>query len=259
MSGVTFDLEMARSYTFGRRMPDVQTELWVNYFYDLLENAKKVKNQPSTGTILDLGSGIGRFSSQIAERTGVEVLGVEPSPAMLEVAKSENSHPMVRYYSGSAESIPLRRDQCDAAFLFLSLHHFTDRRAAGREICRVCKPDSPIMIRTEFCDRPQLVFWHHLLPRAAEIDINLYPEFEVLCADLESAGLRPARLSRLPYKAADTLKVYLSQLRLGSLSALRLYGKALAQQELDELEFHDTELNEPVYEVGHVLVCRTIP
>jgi ubiquinone/menaquinone biosynthesis C-methylase UbiE len=253
-ASTSFDREVARRYEDGRRMTSAEIDVWT----DQVASRVSVSNSKSgyLPRVLDLGAGTGRFSSALAERCHALVVGVEPSASMRAIAVARNAHPRVAYVGGRAESIPLRDDSCDAAFVFLSLHHFTDRRLAATEIRRVCKPGSPVTIRTEFADRPHLVYWHGLLEKAASIDRSLYPSFGELCADLAAGGLRVSAVERVPYKAAQTLSDYIDRLRMITISALRIHGEEATEDDLSRFSFSDAELNRPIYEVGHLVICE---
>src|SRR5438045_5119475 len=58
------------------------------------------------GRVLDIGCGTGRLATELAGR-GARVWGVEPSPAMLDVARA-NVPPGVGLKLGRAEELPFR-------------------------------------------------------------------------------------------------------------------------------------------------------
>jgi ubiquinone/menaquinone biosynthesis C-methylase UbiE len=206
--------------------------------------------------VLDLGSGTGRFSPSLANQCGADIIGVEPSPDMRRVAQRMNPHPHVNYIGGRAEAIPLAAQSCDAAFLFLSLHHFADLSEASREIARVVRPNGPILIRTEFSDRPHLTLWHGFVPKGGEIDRALCPAFSELATALRSADVAVEQVRLTPYLAARSLSAYIDRLHLLPLSALRILGKEETEAALGKLDLQESELSQPVNEVGHLLVCR---
>ncbi|MEV7603661.1 class I SAM-dependent methyltransferase [Kitasatospora sp. NPDC089797] len=86
--------------------------------------------------VLDLGAGTGKLTATLLA-LGVDVVAVEPDPAML--VELRRSLPTVRALSGSAESIPLPDSSVDAVLCGNSLHWF-DMAVAGPEIARVLAP-----------------------------------------------------------------------------------------------------------------------
>ncbi|OKJ03300.1 class I SAM-dependent methyltransferase [Kitasatospora sp. CB01950] len=86
--------------------------------------------------VLDLGAGTGKLTGCLLA-AGVEVVAVEPDPAMLAELRRELSG--VRAVTGSAESIPLPDGAVDAVVSGNAMHWF-DMDAAGPEIARVLAP-----------------------------------------------------------------------------------------------------------------------
>ncbi|QFZ19971.1 class I SAM-dependent methyltransferase [Saccharothrix syringae] len=86
--------------------------------------------------VLDLGAGTGKLTATLVA-LGVEVVAVEPDPAML--AELRRALPAVRALPGSAEAIPLPEASVDAVLAGNALHWF-DMAVAGPEIARVLAP-----------------------------------------------------------------------------------------------------------------------
>lgn len=86
--------------------------------------------------VLDLGAGTGKLTATLIAM-GVEVIAVEPDPAMLTELRC--SLPAVRALSGSAEAIPLPDASVDAVLSGNAMHWF-DMAVAGPEIARVLAP-----------------------------------------------------------------------------------------------------------------------
>lgn len=72
---------------------------------------------------------------------------------MREIAERDAAHPAVRYLEGRAELIPLPGGCCDAALLFMSLHHIEKHAVAFAELARVIRPAGTLLIRCEFAGR----------------------------------------------------------------------------------------------------------
>jgi SAM-dependent methyltransferase len=56
-------------------------------------------------SILDIGCGTGTFASLLSER-GMEVIGVDPAAASLEVARRKPHGDLVRWFHGDATTLP---------------------------------------------------------------------------------------------------------------------------------------------------------
>jgi SAM-dependent methyltransferase len=85
--------------------------------------------------VLDLGAGTGKLTRVLVE-TGVEVVAVEPSGAMLEQLRRAVG---VEALQGTAESIPLRDASVDVVTVAQAFHWF-NHQPALREIARVLRP-----------------------------------------------------------------------------------------------------------------------
>ncbi|MEU4334433.1 class I SAM-dependent methyltransferase [Micromonospora lupini] len=86
--------------------------------------------------VLDLGAGTGKLTATLVA-LGVDVVAVEPDPAML--AELRRAMPTVHALPGGAEAIPLPDASVDAVLAGNALHWF-DMAAAGPEIARVLSP-----------------------------------------------------------------------------------------------------------------------
>jgi len=86
--------------------------------------------------VLDLGAGTGKLTGTLVG-LGVDVVAVEPDPAML--AELRGALPDVRALAGSAEAIPLPDASVDAVLAGNAMHWF-DMAVAGPEIARVLAP-----------------------------------------------------------------------------------------------------------------------
>ncbi|MFD0148478.1 class I SAM-dependent methyltransferase [Streptomyces sp. NPDC055721] len=86
--------------------------------------------------VLDLGAGTGKLTATPAA-LGVDVVAVEPDPAML--AELRRALPVVRALPGSAEAIPLPDASVDVVLAGNAMHWF-DMAVAGPEISRVLAP-----------------------------------------------------------------------------------------------------------------------
>jgi SAM-dependent methyltransferase len=87
--------------------------------------------------VLDLGAGTGKLSATLVS-LGVDVVAVEPDPAML--AELRPALPTVRALPGSAEAVPLADASVDAVLAGNAMHWF-DMNIAGPELARVLEPD----------------------------------------------------------------------------------------------------------------------
>jgi ubiquinone/menaquinone biosynthesis C-methylase UbiE len=94
-------------------------------------------------TILDIGSGFGTLTMEIAKNNpDSQVYGIDLHDSLTGQAEMNAEVlgiPNVKFRTGSAYSLPFERDSIDAATCFLMLHHLEDIKFALFEIKKVLK------------------------------------------------------------------------------------------------------------------------
>jgi len=118
---------IARHYD--QLMAGVPYALWVNYLEALL---RRVNYRPKT--VLDVACGTGNVSELLAER-GYEVVGIDISPNMIEIARTKGSG--VKYYVQDVSELDLGRRFDLAISLFDSLNYIIDVEKLAQAIKRV--------------------------------------------------------------------------------------------------------------------------
>ncbi len=104
---------------------------------ELLDRAK-----PQPGErVLDAACGTGIVARMVAQRTNgqARVVGLDVSPAMLEVARSAAAREgaEIAWHEGSAESLPFPDASFDLVVVQQGLQFFRDKAGATRELSRV--------------------------------------------------------------------------------------------------------------------------
>jgi SAM-dependent methyltransferase len=90
-------------------------------------------------TVLDVGVGPGHLCGELAIR-GWRVTGVDPSPAMLELARARVPSRAVRLLPGSIEALPFEAATFDTVVAIGVLEYVSDVEAALAEVERVLLP-----------------------------------------------------------------------------------------------------------------------
>jgi ubiquinone/menaquinone biosynthesis C-methylase UbiE len=220
---VNYDDRQHRVYARARALSDETMVEWMRVF---------ARNAPQHRplTVLDLGSGTGRFTPALADTFGGPVYGVEPSQRMRAVAEEHATHHAVTYLDGSAEKIPLPDASCDLVLLFLVLHHVRDQEAAAAEVFRVLRPGGRVLIRSAFPERlPELV-WYDYFPGARRVDEQVFPRMDHTIDLFTAAGLTYVALEEVQQQIADSLGEYADRLRLGGSSTF----ERLTEEEITE-------------------------
>lgn len=231
---VDYDRTQHAGYAKGRRLLPSSRRNWMRAFRDLAGDRR-------INRIADVGSGTGRFSPVLADAFGAEVVGIEPSTRMREVAHVESSHPLATYVEGSAEHLPLDDAAVDLALMFLVWHHVPDRPAAARELARVLAPGARLLIATTLADRLKDLLLYRYFPRTREIDMELFPTLGETVTVFADAGFAHAGLLEVHHRSADSLAEYTERQRMRALSVYEHltdeeYRDGLAAMEADAAE-----------------------
>lgn len=95
--------------------------------------------------VLDLGCGEGQVARHVARAAAVpEVVGADPSPAQLGVARERGGAP--RYVRAAARALPFASGVFDAVLVCLVFEHLLDVEAPVREIARVLTPGGSLLL-----------------------------------------------------------------------------------------------------------------
>ncbi|HZU85539.1 MAG TPA: class I SAM-dependent methyltransferase [Polyangiaceae bacterium] len=102
--------------------------------------------------VVDLGAGMGAATVEAA-RSGATVVAVDPMPYMRRILRLRRRllrrREAVRVVEGAAESIPLGDASVDALWTVNTIHHWTERDGAARELARVMKPGGRVLLVDE--------------------------------------------------------------------------------------------------------------
>jgi len=221
---VNYDDRLHRVYARGRELAPRDLQRWIAEFERHAPTRRPL-------AVLDLGSGIGRFTPALADAFGGPVYGVEPSVRMREIAGTEAAHERVTYVDGSAEAIPLADGSCDLALLFLSLHHFPDQQRAFHELARVIRPGGNVLLRSQFRDRMPDLYWYRYFPSSRQVDADMFPSVAEVQERAVRAGFAvPPTPVPLAVEEPRTLLSLYERLSLRALSTFDLLPAA----EMDE-------------------------
>ena len=105
-------------------------------------------------SVLELGCGTGYFTRELA-RSGAEIVAIDVSPELLEIAGANCSAPNVRYEIQNASALSYPGGMFDAVVGSSVLHHLGIEEAL-REIYRVLKPTGTIYFTEPNMLNPQI-------------------------------------------------------------------------------------------------------
>lgn len=184
----------------------------------------------SIARVLDLGCGTGRFTEGLASQFDAEVIGLDPSSKMLQLARQKQRDPRVRYEPGRAESIPLPTGSVDLVFLSMSLHHFTDPTLAAQECRRVLSSEGSAVIRTGTRDQIESYPYVPFFASSRRLLEEILPGAIDVVTLFTSAQLHHVASRVVPQTIAPDWAAYADKLAAGGDSVLA----RLSQHEFEE-------------------------
>ncbi|MEU8077627.1 class I SAM-dependent methyltransferase [Catellatospora citrea] len=107
------------------------------------------------GPVADVGCGPGHITAHL-HRLGLDVFGIDLSPAMIEVARRE--HPGLRFEVGSMTGLDLADGSAAGLLAFWSLIHVPDEAVPGvlGQFRRVLRPGAPLLVGFHVGDESRL-------------------------------------------------------------------------------------------------------
>ena len=105
-------------------------------------------------TVLELGCGTGSFTRELA-RSGADIVAIDVSPELLEIAKLNCSVPNVRFQIQNAYSLSYSEAVFDSVVGSSVLHHLEIEEAL-RDVYRVLKPEGTICFTEPNMLNPQI-------------------------------------------------------------------------------------------------------
>ena len=109
------------------------------YYHKELENYLRFLI-PSDSSVIEIGCGTGELLASLNPRRGV---GIDISPRMIEIAK--NKFPRLQFDVGDIENLQLY-EKFDYVLLVETIGHVDDIQLAFKELHKVCKPETRIII-----------------------------------------------------------------------------------------------------------------
>jgi SAM-dependent methyltransferase len=194
--------------------------------------------------VLDVGCGTGTLAAWLSEHAAAKVWGVDPSPEMLEVARTKVPRG-VALKEARAESLPFKDGWFERAVMTLVVHHL-DRAQAFAELRRVLGAGGRIAIATFAPEQFDAHWLGPYFPSIAVVDRERFGTPERLAAELEDAGFGDVAREPLHHRAQIAREYALRRIRGRHISTFQLvpedeYAAGLARAERELPEIVDVE------------------
>jgi SAM-dependent methyltransferase len=138
------------------------------------------------GPVYDLGCGPGGQTTAFLHARGVDVRGMDLSPAAM--AEAAQRHPAIPFQEGDMLALPLPDGAAAGILAFYAIVHFSpgQLRTAIGEMHRVMRPGATLLLA--FHVGEQVVHVDEMFGRRASVDFRFHPVEHVESA-LREAGL----------------------------------------------------------------------
>ena len=118
---------------------------------DAREIALEAVAERKPKTVLEVGCGEGEMAEQIASRLGVELVAIDLSPRMVELARARGLDARV----ADIQSLPFADDTFDVVLAAWMLYHVPDLDRGLAEVARVLRPGGALIAVTNAPDHLQ--------------------------------------------------------------------------------------------------------
>ena len=123
-----------------------------------------------TSKVLDVGCGTGRYSLEIIQHTGANVVGLDFSRGMLSKASAKKGG---IWLQGDISNMPFKSGSFDTVIIMLVLQHVDDEALALSEAFRILRPGGHLTIGTVSHARIRRHVMKHF-PDAVRIDLDRF-------------------------------------------------------------------------------------
>lgn len=110
----------------------------------------KFVTEEGANSILDVATGTGDMAIMFAKSKASEIIGLDISTGMLDVARKKSSKlsldDRISFQVGDAESLPFEEDHFDAVSVSYGIRNFEDLEKGLDEILRVLKPGGKLVV-----------------------------------------------------------------------------------------------------------------
>ena len=157
---------------------------------------------------------------------------------MLQRALAKAHSGSVHYLRARAEAIPLASRSVDMVFMSMSLHHFSDRRQAGRECRRVLRNRGGVFVRTGVREQIAAYPYVPFFPSTPSLIEEVLPDLASLQELFETAGFQLVASELITQTIARDWVAYAEKLSAGGDSVLARLSQAELEAGLAMVRSH---------------------
>jgi ubiquinone/menaquinone biosynthesis C-methylase UbiE len=155
---------------------------------EYLSQRVKTKASGHRQALLDIGCGTGRYSIHLAETYDLQLTGVDVSEKMLNQAREK--HPEGIWLLKPIEEAGFGDGSFDLILMSYVIHHLKNYPRTLSDCYRYLRPGGALFIVTDSHEQFRSSYFHRLMPRMLEIDLNRFPDTDALCDTLTRTGFK---------------------------------------------------------------------
>ncbi len=218
--------DVAERYDAARTLPQESIDLWISALKAHLPDRSPV------GAVLDLGCGTGRFSEALARGFGCPVFALDPSRAMVDLARGKEG---VYPFCASAERLPLRPTSVDLVWMSQVFHHLDRPRAALAEIRRTLIDGGALGVRNASRETDREALWLDFFPEAIAMNVNNIPPRSTILDLITAAGFALTATEKVYQLFARSHEEYCNKIGRRGLSPLIAISDGAFEAGMDRL------------------------
>ena len=98
-------------------------------------------------TVVDIGCGTGCALRHVVKKvTNGKLIGIDPIPRMVQIAKERTDDSRISYKVGPAEQVPIDSGIADIVLAFDSFDHWQNQTQGLKEVKRILKPEGLFVV-----------------------------------------------------------------------------------------------------------------
>ncbi|MDD2665704.1 MAG: class I SAM-dependent methyltransferase [Methanocellales archaeon] len=211
--------------------------------------------------VIDIGCGIGRYTSLFADQRCALLCGLDKSLDMLKKAKEKDLSG--HYILGDAESLPFKNSSFDTAVMSQVIQWVYDKKLALSEIHRILKRKGVFLLNTLSHEQlSNLVLMKHF-PEIYQIETERFPNIDALIELLNNTNFKISTIKEIQEFRKYDISQLVNFAADKATSALRLYAKDVGEDNFKTKieEYNETLkatfLNNPIFEDHNytLIVC----
>jgi len=174
---------------------DSIASVWDEKFYHIANDQKNLDRHcilfdiKKGHKVLDIGCGTGVMFGRLKKLAGKRgrVIGIDFSPAMIKRAKSKHKNDKKNFICADAHYLPFEGKMFDRVIYFSCFPHFSDKKKAIKEACRVLKPKGKLII-SHLCSSRKVIAIHKCA--GAPVARDFLPRKSNILSYIKDAGMK---------------------------------------------------------------------